>query len=389
MAEIPYLVAINLNGNELRAAVIQVLATDPGSPAQGQIWFNSVSGHIKYCSNAAGPVILDVTDALLLNGQAPSFYLARGNHTGTQLAATISDFDGQVRLSRLDQMAAPTADVSLNSHKITNLQDPTGSADATTKSYVDALFTQRDWKQSVRAASTGALTLSATQTVDGVALIAGDRVLVKDQGTASQNGIYVVAAGAWARATDADQDAEVTSGMNVPVEEGTANGGHLYFLTTPNPITVGTTGLTFAPVPGGTSYTAGTGITVTGSVISINTGYVGQASITTLGTITTGVWTGTQIAVANGGTGATTAAGARTNLGVAQKGYAQDVGGSTSQTITHNLGTKDVIVELFDNTTPFSRVEADVQHATTNTIILAFTTAPSAAKYRVVIIPVA
>src|SRR5262249_17799318 len=104
----------------------------------------------------------------------------------------------------------------------------------------------QDFKESVRVATTANITLSGAQTIDGVSAIAGDRVLVKDQSTAANNGIYVVAAGAWSRATDFDQDAEVTGGCVVPVSEGTANGNNLWILTTNDPITVGVTSLAFS-----------------------------------------------------------------------------------------------------------------------------------------------
>lgn len=101
----------------------------------------------------------------------------------------------------------------------------------------------------VRAATTAAVTLSGTQTIDGVTLVAGDRVLVKDQATASQNGIYVVAAGAWARAEDFDSSAEVFTGTAVNVTEGTLSRLTGWTLTTSGTITVGTTGLTFVRGP--------------------------------------------------------------------------------------------------------------------------------------------
>ena len=243
----------------------------------------------------------------------------------TLTAAKISDFDTQVRTSRLDQMAAPTASVSLNSQKITNLATPTADTDAATKAYVDAARSGLDVKGSVRAATTANITLSGAQTIDGVSVIAGDRVLVKDQSTASTNGIYVAAASTWSRATDADVDAEVHAGMFTFVEEGTANADSGWVLTTNNPITVGSTALAFAQFSGAGQITAGAGLTKTGNTIDavgtanritvnansidIASTYVGQTSITTLGTIATGVWNGTTIAVANGGSGATTLTG--------------------------------------------------------------------------------
>jgi phage-related tail fiber protein len=187
----------------------------------------------------------------------------------TLTAAKISDFDTQVRTSRLDQMAAPTAAVSLNSQRITGLASPTADTDAATKGYVDAARSGLDVKDSVRAATTANITLSGAQTIDGVSVIAGDRVLVKDQSTASQNGIYVAAAGAWTRSTDADANAEVTDGMFTFVEEGTANGSAGFVLTTANPITIGTTALTFVQFSGAGQITAGSGMTKTGNTLDV------------------------------------------------------------------------------------------------------------------------
>lgn len=243
----------------------------------------------------------------------------------TLTAAKISDFDTQVRTNRLDQLTAPTASVSLNSQKITNLATPTADTDAATKAYVDAARSGLDVKNSVRAATTANITLSGAQTIDGVSVIAGDRVLVKDQSIGSTNGIYVAAASTWSRATDADVDAEVHAGMFTFVEEGTLGADTGWVLTTNNPIVVGSTSLAFSQFSGAGQLVAGAGLTKTGNTIDavgtasritvnadsidIAATYVGQTSITTLGTITTGVWNGTTIAVANGGSGATTLTG--------------------------------------------------------------------------------
>lgn len=188
----------------------------------------------------------------------------------------ISGFDTQVRTSRLDQMAAPTASVSMNSQTISSLADPVNAQDAATKAYVDAARSGLDVKQSVRAATTANITLSGTQTIDGVALSAGDRVLVKDQSTASGNGIYVVAAGSWSRATDADSSAEVSAGMFTFVEEGTANADSGWVLTTDGTITLGTTSLAFAQFSGAGQVTAGAGLTKTGSSIDVVTASSGR-----------------------------------------------------------------------------------------------------------------
>lgn len=201
-----------------------------------------------------------------------------------------------------------TGTVDFSGFRGTSVADPVGATDLANKQYVDSIAIGiRDFKDSVRVATTANITLSGTQTIDGVSAIAGDRVLVKNQSTGSQNGIYVVAAGAWSRSTDADTSAEVTSGMYVMVEEGSTYAGAGFVLSTANPITLGTTALTFtqfnsAGIISGTTDR----ITVSSGVIDIAATYVGQSSITTLGTITTGVWHGSTITEGYGGTNQTT-----------------------------------------------------------------------------------
>ncbi len=131
------------------------------------------------------------------------------------------------------------------------------------RAFVRAELEKLDSKQSVRVATTANIALTGLQTIDGVALSAGDRVLVKNQGTASQNGIYVASTGAWARAGDADASLEVTPGMLVPVEQGATNGDSLWQLVTDAPITLGTTGLTFEIAAGPVGLAAGTYRSVT------------------------------------------------------------------------------------------------------------------------------
>ena len=237
----------------------------------------------------------------------------------TLTAAKISDFDSTVQANRLDEMANPTGSVDLNSQKITNLATPTDASDAATKGYVDASQQGLDVKESVKAATTGNITLSGTQTVDGVALSVGDRVLVKDQSTGSQNGIYVVASGSWSRAADADADSEVTAGLFTFVEEGTANADAGFSLTTNGAITVGTTALTFTQFSGAGSVSAGDGLSKSGNTLSAdlksNGGVViesGELAVDLGASSITGT-----LAVSDGGTGATSASDARTNLGVA------------------------------------------------------------------------
>jgi len=151
------------------------------------------------------------------------------------------------------------------------LQVATPSADshAATKGYVDALAQGLHWKDSVVVATTANITLSGTQTIDGIAVVAGDRVLVKNQSTGSENGIYVVASGAWSRAADMDASSEF-SGAAVFVQQGTANSDTGYVCTNDGDVTVGTTAIAFTQFTGAGQFTAGDGLDLTGSTFSVN-----------------------------------------------------------------------------------------------------------------------
>lgn len=429
-----YLANIDLGKNELRNAAVQNLATAPSAPVAGQIYYDTALVNLYFYDGTTwraaynqyaypiGPaggdltgtypnpaVALGAIDTTKISATAgikmsqlvldPTL---RSNHTGTQLAATISDFAAAVQLNRLDQMAAPTAAVSFNGQRITNLTDPVNPQDAATKNYVDAAALGLDVKLSVRAATTANITLSGTQTVDGVALVAGNRVLVKNQTDATQNGIYVVASGAWSRSSDANSSANLTPGAFSFVEEGTTNMDSGFILTNTGTVTPGTTSQVWTQFTGAGQINAGTGLTKTGNEIDvigttgriavyadnidIDPAYVGQTSITTLGTVTTGVWNGTTIDVAHGGTGATTAAGARANLGATTKVILPIIGGATSEVLTHNLGTRAISVTVLGINSPYQEVETTIEHTSTNTITVYGDQTLPASTYQVVIV---
>ena len=172
----------------------------------------------------------------------------------------------------LDPNGTGTIDVS--SARITSLATPTGSTDAATKAYVDAQLQGLDVKQSVRVATTANGTLSSAfangQTVDGITLATNDRILIKDQSTGSENGIYTVnASGAPTRATDFDANSEVTGGAFFFAEEGTTNADNGFVLTNDGAITLGTTALTFTQFSGAGQVIAGSALTKSGNTLNV------------------------------------------------------------------------------------------------------------------------
>ncbi len=234
----------------------------------------------------------------------------------------ISDFDTGVQANRLDQMAAPTGSVSLNSQTITNLGSPVNASDAATKSFVESTAQGLDVKDSCVAATTANITISTAlnngDTLDGVTLSTNDRVLVKDQSTSSENGIYVVGSSP-ARAADLAAGADA-AGMFTFIEQGTTNADNGFVCTSnKGSAVVGTNNLAYAQFSGAGSVTAGDGLDKSGNTMSVdlkaNGGLVIESTEIALKLDASSI-TGT-LAIGDGGTGATSASAARTSLGLA------------------------------------------------------------------------
>lgn len=230
-----------------------------------------------------------------------------------------------------------------NGYRIINQADAIAAQDSVTKAQLDAAVLGLKWKEPVRAATTANITLSGTQTIDGVAVIANDRVLVKNQTTASTNGIYLCAAGAWTRSTDFDVSAEI-AGASVFISEGTAQGNNVWTMTADAPLTLGTTALTWAQIGGGTSYTAGTGVSIGGGVISVDAAVVAKKASATIGD-----------------------------------------NSATTLTFTHNLNTQDISVSVRD-VAGNAGVLCDWVANGVNTVQLTFGVAPTTGQYRVTVV---
>jgi len=198
---------------------------------------------------------------------------------GTNLYYT----EARVRTNRLDQLAAPTAPVAMGSQRITGLAEPAAAQDAATKNYVDLTVQGLDPKASVKAASTANIAaLSGTMTIDGVALIAGDRVLVKDQTNPSANGVYIVAASTWSRAVDMSTwDEHVAAYLFV--EQGTINADIGYLCTADSAGLLGATSIAFVQFSGAGQIVAGSGLIKTGNTLEVGAGSGVVVAATTVG----------------------------------------------------------------------------------------------------------
>lgn len=426
-----FLTNIDLNMSELQNAVIQNLASDPATGnVEGRLYYNTTADELRVYATGAWSVVGAISNVVgttneisvsVVDGVATLSLPATINANTTGSAATLTtpraielsgdvtgtaDFDGSAAINIVSTIAAnsvelgtdttgsyvatatagtgigvsgsggETAGITISNTGVTDIAgtanqitasaatgsvtlsipssvifpgtvtlnaDPTQSLQAATKQYVDSVASGLDVKQSVTVATTANITLSGTQTIDGVAVVVGNRVLVKDQSAPAENGIYVVSASAWARSSDANSSANITSGMFTFVESGTAASDTGWALSTDGTIVVGTTSLTFAQFSTAGTYTAGTGLTLTGSVFSLTDTYTKKVSAS----------------VGNGSL--------------------------TSIPVTHNLGTKDVIVNIYDNSTD-ETVEADVVRTSTSVVTVSFSSAPTTNQYRVVVI---
>ena len=237
----------------------------------------------------------------------------------------ISDFDAGVRTNRLNELTVPNAAVDVNSQKVTNLALCTANTDAASKAYVDSVAQALDVKDSVVVATTGNGAISTAyangQTVDGVTLTTGDRILLKDQTSGAANGIYNVnASGSPSRASDMATGANA-AGNFVFVEKGTVNGNNGFVCTTDVAV-VGTNALTFTQFSGAGQVIAGDGIQKSGNTLSLdlkaNSGVIISSTELAIDLSASSI-AGT-LAIGDGGTGATSATQALTNLGFSNYG---------------------------------------------------------------------
>jgi len=218
-----------------------------------------------------------------------------------------------------DGSVAFTAAQSMGGFKLTNVGTPTATTDAATKAYVDSVAQGLSVKTAVKVATTANITLSGTQTIDGVAVSAGDRVLVKNQSTSSENGAYDVAAGAWSRSTDSDTGTELVNAFYF-VQSGTTLQATGWVQSTPGPITIGSTSLVFSQFSGAAEYQAGAGMTKTGLTFDVVTADASRIVVNpdNIDLATTGVTGGTYTKVTLDAYGRATSATAATTSDITE-----------------------------------------------------------------------
>jgi len=284
---------------------------------------------------------------------APTFRALVSDDIPSLAHTKISDFDTGVRTNTLNQMAVPTGSVSFNSQNITNLADPVNTQDAATKGFVEATSQGLDVKDSCVAATTANITISTAlnngDTLDGVSLSTNDRVLVKDQSTASQNGIYVVGSSP-ARAADLATGANA-AGFFTFVEKGTVNADNGFVCTSDSgSAVVGTNNLTIAQFSGAGQITAADGLQKSGNTLSVdlksNGGLVIESTEIAVDLGASSI-TGT-LAISDGGTGATSASNARTALGLVIGTDVEPHSDKLTELATMNQTTANSLADLSD-----------------------------------------
>lgn len=253
--------------------------------------------------------------------------------------------------------------IDLQNNRGINFASPSVATDGVNKQYVDNLVNGLIWKPAVQAATTTSGTLSSSfaagQVIDGYTLQTGDAILIKNQTTAAQNGVYIVAASGAPTTAPWAVTGELVTNSTVRVNNGLVNADHAWTLTTIGIITVGTTGQTWVQSDAGTPYAAGNGLSLSSDTFSVVAGTGIIANVT----------------------------GVSINTAVVATKYSTTIGdgSSTTFTVTHNLGTQNVLTLIY-NATTYEVVDTDVTNATANTVTLTFAAAPAASAYTVAVI---
>lgn len=342
----------------------------------------------------------EISTTVIAGTGLDSTYLDGSGTFTIDIDSTVTTNDGIQTLTNktLGSTTSLGANLDAGTYKITNLGVPTDSTDAATKAYVDAVSEGLHIHEAaaVYVSSNINITtgLEVGDIIDTVTLTSGMRVLVNGQSTQSENGIYVVQpTGAALRASDFDTALEVASGDFIFVSLGDVY-GNTGWVQTLSPATIGTDAISFTQFSGAGTYAAGLGLDLDGTVFSVKldsdslsvSGSGLKANLNINGGLDNDsglfVNTGEGLTISNN----QVVIDAVNGYGVRK--YATSIGDAlaTSYTVTHNFGTKDVTVQVYDNASPYAQVETDVEHTTGNAVTIKFASAPTSNQYRIVVV---
>jgi len=436
----------NFHKNELRNALLHPSPSAPSSPGVGQVWTDTSASPAvpkvwdgtqwavlgstytnEMAQDAVGGIVTSTNSitATYNDGANTITHDVRRKSTGlTSSQGTIGEDANGLYVdlaigsankamsadARLDQLNAPTGSLSLNSQKITNLGAPSADTDAATYGVVKSLINGRSPKTAVRGATISNVALSGAITHEGITYVTGERILVKAQNNAYENGIYDVnTSGAWTRSADADAWDELVS-ASVFISEGTTLKDQQWTCTVDKGGTLGVTSVTWTQTGGAAGYGAGAGLAVNVSNLDVQTdgsttqingsnqvivkdGGITLAKMATLAAnkVIGSVGGGTPAALDATTTGlavlgAASAAAARTTLSAVGM-YATTIGDgvTTTFTLTHNLNTMDVMFVARYASGTYEAWDVAWRPLTVNTLEVTFATAPAASEIRAVV----
>lgn len=322
---IPFGKALTANGNASVAgtlavtgatAIASTLAVTGAITATGGVVGN-VTGNVTAASGTSTFNNLTISGSLDMDAGTSATITGLSTPTNPSDAANKAYVDSVLGSKLSLTGGTMTGVIAMSNNKITGLATPTADQDAATKAYVDSTAQGLDVKASCRVATTANITLSGTQTIDGVAVVVGNRVLVKNQTSATQNGIYVVASGAWTRPPDADTCAELAGAFTF-IENGVTNYNSGWVCQTDPDGIIGIQPIEWIQFSGAGQINAGTGMTKSGNTLNVNTASSSRIVVNTddIDLATTGVTASTYKSVTvdaygrvTGGSNPTTLAG--------------------------------------------------------------------------------
>ena len=421
-----FLTHLNLNKNELQNATVQNLAAAPSSPVKGQIYFDSTGNILYWWSGTVWVAAMDAggsgfpgyatsvvaeTTFSQVSAVGVATTVARADHTH---GSPVHDAAAHSTIP-ISALAPATGPINMGGNVINNVGTPVSGTDAANKSYVDNLSAGLSWKDAVRVCSAGFNfgTMTGLLAVDGVTVAAGDRVLLKDQSTASTNGIYVAAVGAWTRAPDFDAAGEA-DGAAVFVMEGATMADTAWVCTTNAPITIGTTPLAWSQFAGGGTIVGGAGLLLSGNTLNILSdstivvtadqisrgilnGDVTSPAGANATTIAPGVVTNAKLAdMAPNSVKANFAGIANPPSDVSMAAFSSAIGAMRRFTVTsaagvttvanHAFNNRNVITSVYRGVAPFDVVDCDIENTDLNNVTVRFATAVGAGDFYIVVI---